>query len=109
KEKRVRLAFSNGIPVGFIWFTVSDQTPFGVDYGDFGSRFAWVVYTYVLPECRKKGVATALYRDLAEWGKTNNVSEILCDVYEINSDSIKFHEKLGFKAFTRIYSKKLKR
>lgn len=104
--ERVLLAVRGNSAVGFIWFVVSDTTPFGVDYGAFGSKYAWVDYVFVAKAEREKGVGAFLYEELAKWCADNGIAEILCDVYESNPQSMAFHEKLGFRPFLRIYSRK---
>lgn len=106
KDKRIRLALVENAPVGFIWFTVSEATPFGVSYGPFDRKYAYVDYVFVHSDFRKHKVGTSLYQELGEYCRNNGISELICDVFEINKSSKKFHKSLGFKPFVSLYSKK---
>ena len=107
KNQKIRLALINGKPAGFIWFTISNATPFGVDYGPFDRSYAYINYVYVHPDFRKRRVGTSLYDELGDYCRQNGVKELICDVFEINKGSKKFHKGLGFKPFVSLYSKKL--
>ncbi|MBI5227603.1 GNAT family N-acetyltransferase [Candidatus Micrarchaeota archaeon] len=107
KDNRIYLAVENSKPIGFIWFIVSTATPFGVDYGLFDVKYAYIDYVYVEQNSRNKGIGKLLYAKLDEYCKENNIEQILCDIYKINEKSILFHEKMGFSPFVSVYSKKI--
>ncbi|MFA6530600.1 MAG: GNAT family N-acetyltransferase [Candidatus Micrarchaeia archaeon] len=107
KDKKIRLALIENKPVGFIWFTISNATPFGVSYGPFDRKYAYVDYVFVHPDFRKLKIGTSLYQDLGEYCKKTGVNELICDVVETNANSKTFHKTLGFKPFVSLYSKKL--
>ena len=107
--KRVRVAVEGGKAVGFTWFIEGSETPFGLDYGEFGLKYLWVDYVFVEKGWRGKGVGKALYADLASIARKRGASRLMGDVFTINSKSIAFHEKLGFEPLLRIYWKKVRK
>jgi GNAT superfamily N-acetyltransferase len=107
KEGKVLLALSDGRPVAFAWATISDKTPYGVSYGSFGRKYAFVDYVYVHPGFRRLGIGSRLYDELGRRCKEEGINEIVLDVMEINGNSGKFHMKAGFEPFVTLYSKKL--
>ena len=104
---KIRVVLEDQKLVGFIWFSISESMPFGVDYGPYGKKYAYISYVFVSTEFRAKGIGKALYENLASYCKENKIDELICDVYENNSKSVSFHEKLGFSSFVKLYSKKL--
>jgi len=108
KNQTVIIAEHKNVPIGYIWFEIGDKVPYGVEYGSYGKQFAWVSFVYVLSEWRRRGVGTYLYEVLEKYCKEKGITEILLDVFCCNPRSEQFHEKLGYKAFLKIYSKELK-
>jgi ribosomal protein S18 acetylase RimI-like enzyme len=104
---KVLLALAGGEPAGFLWFTISDKFPYGVSYGSFGSKYAFVDYVYVHPSRRRQGLGTRLYNGLGELCRKRGIGEIILDVMEINENSRKFHKKAGFAPFVTLYSRKV--
>lgn len=104
-SKKVRVALLNGERAGFLWFDFSKSFPFGVAYGAYPHRYAWVSWSFVEKKHRGKGVGRSLYEDLKKICRKKKIKKILSDVYEINSDSIAFHASIGFKPTVRIYEK----
>lgn len=51
----------------------------------------------VRPECRLKGVGTALFIDLKEFARQKNIRKIELDVSDFNSGAKAFYATLGFK------------
>lgn len=54
---------------------------------------------YVLPDERRKGIATALFREALRWGLEQGCQEADLNVLVNNSDAKWLYEKLGFKVF----------
>jgi GNAT superfamily N-acetyltransferase len=50
----------------------------------------------VLPEHRRRGTGTALYRDLSQWAAEHGLSAIATLVYEDDAASLTFAERRGF-------------
>ena len=85
-------------PIGFIWFTISNKCPYGVDYGDYEKKYLWINFSFVSKENRNKGIATSLYREVFKVASSKKIYSIALDVFEVNKNSLRFHEKLGFKS-----------
>ena len=109
-EKLIRVARGNinRESVGFYLFRVSEQHPFGVNYGHYGCRFAWVDFIFVEESWRSRKIATRLYDDLEAHCRNIDVQEIMLDVYNHNTTSFRFHEKQGFKPIVTIFTRKVK-
>jgi GNAT superfamily N-acetyltransferase len=105
--REVRVAVLDGMHVGFLWHEFGDKTPFGVDYGNWGKRYCWVSYSFVSKEHRNKGIGTMLYEDVTQMCRNMGISQILLDVYTVNTDSVKFHAKKGFRPLLSIYLKEI--
>ncbi|VVC71616.1 Acetyltransferase (GNAT) family protein [uncultured archaeon] len=101
--KRVRVAVEDGKAAGFLWFAVSEETPFGIDYGEFGMKYCWVDYVFTAPGKRGRGVGTALYEDVTEIARKKGAKKIMCDVFTVNKASAAFHSRIGFKPLLGIY------
>lgn len=107
REGKVLLAMIGVKPAAFAWFSISDKTPFGLSYGPFGRRYAFVDFVYVHPNFRRLGVGSRLYDELGRRCKKEGINEIILDVLEINENSKEFHRKAGFRPFVTLYSRKL--
>eukprot|EP01120_Amphizonella_sp_Union-15-10_P017242 TRINITY_DN9525_c0_g1_i1.p1 TRINITY_DN9525_c0_g1~~TRINITY_DN9525_c0_g1_i1.p1 ORF type:complete len:161 (+),score=20.28 TRINITY_DN9525_c0_g1_i1:88-570(+) len=94
--------------IGFLEFTLSDQTPYGGPaYGLWGRKLMWICYLFVLEAWQRKGVGRFLYQVAEDYCRQNYVKDIILDVYFSNPGSAEFHKKLGFKPLLQIYSKKI--
>lgn len=85
------IAFDHATPPqgpNHAWFTARE------------SYFAYVDRVVVAPAARGKGVARALYEDLARIAKSEMTNLLVCEVNldPPNPESLAFHEKLGFTA-----------
>ena len=60
-------------------------------------RWSKEVSVYVHPEYRKKGIASALYTALFEMLKYQGVVNLLAGITIPNPESVRFHEKMGFR------------
>lgn len=86
-----------GTRAGFLSFTITDRTPFGVDYGEWpASPFVWVSNVFVEPGCRRGGVGRALYARVEALARAKGLRSVMCDVYKSNPESMGFHERLGY-------------
>lgn len=86
------MAKLSGEAIGFI--TVSIRS----DYveGAKSSPVGYLEAIYVYPEFRKKGIAKQLYEKGESWVHQNGCTEIGSNTWDWNTDSQKFHSKLGF-------------
>jgi len=57
-------------------------------------------YIYVIPEYRKKGIATMLLNKMIDNLDKDNIKNISLEVKDNNEKAIKFYEKNGFKKVT---------
>jgi predicted GNAT superfamily acetyltransferase len=53
---------------------------------------------------RGQGLASRLYDDIAAFARAQGVPALLCEAYEDNAVSLRFHENRGFRPFGRIES-----
>ena len=72
-----------------------------------GEEFLWVDSVFISEEHRGKGVGKKIYEELERIAKEKGVKKILCDVFNVNNDSMNFHKKIGFKERYTIFEKKL--
>jgi ribosomal protein S18 acetylase RimI-like enzyme len=108
KNKEIRIVVKGNNPIGFLWSTIGDITPFGLKYGKWDKKYCWVNWVYVSRKHRGRGIGPLLYADLIKICKSKRLEEIMLDVFTVNSKAIRFHKKIGFKPFLSIYSKKIK-
>ena len=59
-------------------------------------QHAYLGFMYVIPHHRGKGVNRMIIDALADWSKTQNITELRLDVYQENEAAIKAYEKAGF-------------
>lgn len=107
-KKQIRVAKISGNTVGFIQFSFSRRSPYGMDYGTWTRRFAWMEWLYVDSSVRGKGIGSVLHGDLIKICKKKNVTEILLDVFDVNDKAIEFYLKRKFNNVIHIMSHRLK-
>ena len=107
KKEQIRVAKINGETIGFIQFSFSKQSPYGLDYGKWKREFCWIENMAVNKKFRKKGIGKKLIQDIEKLCKKRGIKEILLDVFEINKNAREFYAKLGFKNIIHIDSKKV--
>lgn len=61
-------------------------------------QLGYVHFVGVDPTQRHKHIATALYQAFFDFCKSNHVTKVKCITSPINTASIAFHHRLGFKA-----------
>ncbi|KAL6061576.1 hypothetical protein QOT17_012749 [Balamuthia mandrillaris] len=105
-NNNILIAACDNEPVGYIWFVISDQTPFGLGtYGPWTNKLAWISFSYVSEAWRRKGVGTFLYQQVEAYCRKEGIKEVQLDVYLCNSRSLSFHESMGYTPYLQIYSK----
>jgi aminoglycoside 6'-N-acetyltransferase I len=84
--------------IGFI------QLSLKTDYveGTTSSPVVYIEGLYVEPQCRRKGIARRLILKAEKWGLRKNCVEIASDSELTNTDSIEFHNSIGFQEVNRI-------
>ena len=65
------------------------------------NRAYWLDDLYVVPGCRRSGVATALLAALCDRARAQGVDRIEWHVYADNASAIAFYDKLGGTIFSR--------
>ena len=93
--------------IGFIWFTITNKSFYGLNYGSLEEPYMFISYIWVLESARCKGIARKLYETILTNAKKNNIKKVWLDIYRHNTKSIDFHEKLGFKPEILLFSKNL--
>jgi len=56
---------------------------------------------YILPKYRSKGAAKALVAAVADWAKSKGCTELCSDCLLENTESYRFHTKIGFEETER--------
>lgn len=71
------------------------------------NKVAYLEGVYVLPEYRRKGIATKLIEHFKTWAKSIGCKEMASDIEVDNDVSLQFHKKCGFEVVeTTIHMKK---
>ncbi|MBI3036077.1 GNAT family N-acetyltransferase [Candidatus Woesearchaeota archaeon] len=100
-KKNIRVVEDNGKPIAFLYF----RTDFKIMY--IYDKFFWVDLIYVKENYRGKGIGKLLYQDAIKIARSKGFNKMVIDVFDSNKNSMKFHEKLGFKPIYAIYKKKI--
>ena len=92
------LAFDDDTAVGF------SHCSLRTDYveGTNGGRVGYLEGIYVNPDYRNKGIARKLIKSCETWAKEKGCKEFASDCLIENTESYKFHMKMGFKEANRI-------
>ena len=71
------------------------------------NKVAYLEGVYVLPEYRRKGIASKLIEHFKAWAKSIGCKEMASDIEVDNDISLQFHKKCGFEVVeTIIHMKK---
>lgn len=70
--------------------------------GSSGSPTAYLEGIYVVPECRRQGIAKEMIRFAEKWAKDQGCSEFGSDAELNNRDSQNFHHRMGFNESNRL-------
>jgi ribosomal protein S18 acetylase RimI-like enzyme len=93
--------------IGFIWFTITNKSFYGLNYGNLEEPYMFISYIWVLASARRTGIATKLYETIINNAKKNNIKKVWLDIYSHNNKSIDFHKKLGFTPEIVLFSKNI--
>lgn len=80
-------AFDEDELVGFVINGVRDW---------YGTRTAYDIFTGVVPDHRRQGISTNIFKELKEMLKENNVEEYMLEVIKTNEGAVKLYKKKGF-------------
>jgi len=108
KNKKIRIAYLSEKPIGFVQFTFSNKSPYGLKYGRWKRKFCWIEWMYVSKGNRLQGIGKLLKKDLEKIVKRKKIKEIMLDVFEINKNAKKFYLKNEFKDIIHIMTTNLK-
>ena len=98
----VRVAVAeDGAALGFLFF----RTDFPVLY--FSGPFLWIDLVFVSEAARGMGVGKALYDDAAAVARSLGISRMVLDVFDANTGSLAFHERMGFERVYGIFQKRV--
>ena len=101
RERCVRVIDDHRKPVAFLCFRID----FKVMY--IRKRFFWVDLVFVDERHRGKGYGKLLYEDAIRIAKRRRFKTIVLDIFESNTNSRSFHERLGFHPLYTIFQKRL--
>lgn len=103
-EKRIRVVEKDGEPVAFLYFRPGFEVMYMKEYGN-DRNYLWIQRIYVKESERGKGLARMLYDDAARIARGMGLSRIVCDVFDINGNSVKAHKRMGFRPVYSIYER----
>ncbi len=83
------IAEDGGVVVGYVLAQL-------VRHFDLESLAVWVEDISVHPDYHRRGVATALYRMLHDWGRSAGATAILAGIHVNNAASLAMHQRVGF-------------
>ncbi len=97
-DAAIFLQYVGGEPVGFA------QCQLRHDYveGTQSSPVGYLEGIFVKEEFRKRGFARELLSACEQWAKERHCTEFACDCELSNTDSLRFHTKMGFREANRI-------
>ena len=96
--QRIFLAFDGQKAIGFVHCSLR------FDYvdGTHGGTIGYLEGIYILPEYRKNGIARELVNMGKIWAKENKAEEFASDCELPNTESERFHKKIGFEEANRL-------
>lgn len=86
---------------GVYWVAKFEKRPIGslmltCEWSDWNNEWYWWIQSvYVIPEFRRKGVYKAMYQNVKDAAKENNVSQIRLYVDKTNVSAQKVYQNLG--------------
>lgn len=107
RKKEIRIIAQDKEAIGFIQFTFTKKSPYGIEYGNYERRFCWIDWMYVAKKFRNKGIGRALHKEVASACKKQGISEIMLDVFHINNSAMEFYKKEGFLEFIHILRERI--
>jgi len=93
QEARVLVAELDGRIIGSGWAQLRDSVAY-VDH----LRHAVLGFMYVVPDARGRGVNARIVDALAEWSRTQGVTELVLEVYAGNEPALRAYRRAGFRA-----------
>lgn len=62
----------------------------------YGTRTAYDIFTGVVPDRRRQGISTNIFKELKEMLRENDIEEYLLEVIKTNEGAVKLYKKKGF-------------
>jgi ribosomal protein S18 acetylase RimI-like enzyme len=105
-KNAIGIAEVDRVPVGYVWFEVQvrPETPFTPP-----RHRIYVHHIAVVPEARRRGIATALMHYVEHQAASEDIDEVALDTWAANLDAQHFFGSQGFAAFNVVLRKKLAR
>lgn len=102
-KSSIAIVETDRAPVGYVWFEIQErpETPFTVP-----QPRIYVHHISVMPEARRRGVATILMRHIEQRAISEGIDEIALDTWTANIDAQKFFSSQGYVPFNVIHRKK---
>lgn len=92
-DARVVVAVLDGRIIGSGSARIRDSVPY-VNH----ARHAFLGFMYVVPIARGSGVNASIVVALAEWARSQGVTELVLEVYADNEPALRAYHKAGFQA-----------
>jgi len=103
-ENQILIAENDGKIVGFIKIKILVTHPLVSNI-----KCSLISDMYVLPEFRRKGIASTLMNRVFEYVKSKGVTHVRLNVMESNIPAYNLYEKMGFVDYSIIMMKQLER
>jgi ribosomal protein S18 acetylase RimI-like enzyme len=88
------------LPIGGLWMgNAIDQVT--------GERYAHIFLLYVIPEYRRRGIATALIHQAQSWAISRGDRQIGLQVFNSNQPALHLYHRLGFQTHSLLMLKSL--
>ncbi len=104
KPRAAARAFASLVEAGSSWIAERDGRPVGVlltqpiAFVDDAQLTFWVEEIVVVPEQRRRGVATALYRTFGAWARAAGTTGVLTRVDPDDAAALALHRRVGFES-----------
>jgi aminoglycoside 6'-N-acetyltransferase I len=95
------LALQGETTAGMVQGSIHHDYVEGTDSGDGNSKVGYLEGIFVQPEYRLQGVAKALVAECEKWVRSMGCVEFASDCKLENTDSYRFHTKIGFAEVSR--------
>jgi GNAT superfamily N-acetyltransferase len=100
----IAIAEAHATPIGYVWFELQTrpETLFNPP-----RRRIYLHHVSVLPDARRRGVATALLHFVAQRAAVEGITDIMLDTWTANADAQVFFAARGFAPLQMVFRKTL--
>lgn len=95
-------AFGNGQLVGFVRASLWEESGMVRDV-----KTVCMDDIYVLPACRRKGIAARLFAEVEAWAKEQGAVRLDLHTWDFNKDAIALYQAMGMTPQRYVFEKKL--